>query len=149
MASLDLGANSFTFTGEHHHITYINGVIGPVTPGEESGRLTYVGPEGTFTFQGKEINLQENLSLPGTLLTIRLAPQNGGLIGDVGEVTFTIILPGLSAIKDGKPLTFHTLAIKASTVGNINVEGAKSTYQSLRLRAEARNVVLPLSNKQS
>lgn len=146
MVSLDGGANAFTLTGEHLHITYTTEVGGPLKQGEENGggSLTYVGPEGTLTFTGREIDLQE-VGLPGTLLTIRLAPKDPALIGDVGETTFTIIFPELGSIEHGKTLTFHTLAIKASTVGNIVEAGAKSTYQSLRLSAEAHNVILPYS----
>jgi hypothetical protein len=134
---LNLEANVFTFSGDRTSIAYFTQTPGPVKPGEEGGKLEYQGIEGNHTFFGKDIRQQE--SPLGILLTVTLKLQV-----DIGGITLTVLVPQVFGVTKDQPVTFETIAIKASSRGFISKEGAGLTYTILPLLARAEDRILPL-----
>jgi hypothetical protein len=136
-APADLGANEFTFTGDRTSITFFPVTPGPIVVGHEGGELRYEGPEGSFTFFGKQITRQD--STLGTLLTVGFAHNP-----DVGGVAVTVLLPRIFGVTRTEPVTFGTLAIKTTGRGFINSPGPALTYTIVPLVGVAKDVILPL-----
>jgi hypothetical protein len=140
MADLNLGANEFTFAGDRTQITYHPVAPGPVVQGQEGGIVQYQGVEGSLTFRGPEI---ENVSSPlGVLLSVVLRPQ-----GDAGGITVTLLVPHVTGVTRQHPVTFETLAIKATSRGFIATPGADHTYTIVPLLATAKAVLLPFDQQ--
>jgi hypothetical protein len=136
-SNTDLGANEFTFSGDRTSITYFPSTPGPIIIGHEGGELRYEGPEGTFTFFGKQIN---RLDSPlGTLLTVTLQPNP-----DVGRIDITVLVPKVFGVTRESPLTFGTVAIKTTSRGFVTGPGVGLTYDVLPLVGQAKDVILPL-----
>ncbi|MEA2617552.1 MAG: hypothetical protein QOE72_3335 [Chloroflexota bacterium] len=140
MVDADLGANEFTFSGDRTQITYLTQTPGPLHPGQEGGRLTYQGIEGEHTFTGKEIDLERTPL--GALLTVTLS-----IIGDSGGLTVTVLIPQILDITRENPVTFTTIAIKATSRGNFISPGAALTYTIIPLMATASIVMIPLARE--
>ncbi|MBV9161424.1 MAG: hypothetical protein JO281_07725 [Pseudonocardiales bacterium] len=135
--SRDLGANEFVFSGDRTSITFFPSTPGPIVIGHEGGELRYQGPEGTFTFFGKQIN---RLDSPlGTLLTVILQPNP-----DVGRIDITVLVPKVFGVTRESPVTFGTVAIKTTSRGFMTGPGVELTYDVLPLVGEAKDVLLPL-----
>jgi hypothetical protein len=132
-----LGANRFTFTGDRTSITFFPVAPGPLHVGQEGGRLVYQGPEGDFTFNGKEITRVD--SALGTLLTVVLHVNT-----DAGGLTITVVVPPAIGVTRNHPVTFATFAVKTSSRGFILTPGVQFTYTLLPLAGVAEEVILPL-----
>ena len=137
MSTPNLGANKFTFTGDQTSITYFPQTPGPIVIGREGGELVYEGPEGDFTFFGKDINLLT--SLLGTLITVILRRGIDGF-----NLTITLLLPPIVGVTRENPVTFETLAIKATSGMIPPRPGAQLMYVTLPLTGKAEDVILPL-----
>lgn len=133
----NLGANRFTFDGDRTQITYFPSAPGPVVAGQEGGRLEYHGIEGDLTFSGAQIELQD--SPLGTLVTVVFESNP-----DIGVRTLTLFVPQVFGVSREKPLTFETLAIKATRRGFTAAPGVGRTYTILPLLGTAADVILPL-----
>ena len=140
MVDTDLGANEFTFNGDRTQIAYLTQAPGPVHPGQEGGIVTYQGIEGDRTFKGKEISLEATPL--GTLLTVPLR-----LNVDSGGLTVTVLIPQVLDVTRGKPVTFTTMAIKATSRGNFVSPGAALTYTIIPLVATASIVIMPAAQE--
>jgi hypothetical protein len=137
MSTPNLGANKFTFTGDQTHITFFPQTPGPIVIGHEGSELIYEGPEGNFTFFGKDISRQE--SHLGTLLTVTLRRGIDGF-----NLTLTLLLPPIVGVTRDNPVTFETLAIKATSGMIPPRAGAQLTYVVVPLTGKAEDVILPL-----
>lgn len=137
MADANLGGNEFTFAGDRTEITFYPVAPGPIRPGEEGASLRYAGVEGDFTFHGHDVG-QAQSSL-GTLLSVVLKRQD-----DTGGITLTVLLPHVTGVTGQNPVTFETLAIKASSRGFTARPGADLTYTIVPLLGTAQEVILPL-----
>ena len=132
-----LGANKFTFEGDRTQITYFPTAPGPIVVGQEGGRLEYHGIEGDLTFTGPQIELRD--SPLGTLVTVPFISNP-----DLGVRTLTLLVPQAFGVTREKPLTFETLAIKATGRGFIATPGVGRTYTILPLLGTAADVILPV-----
>ncbi|MGH3772842.1 MAG: hypothetical protein ACRDRW_15870, partial [Pseudonocardiaceae bacterium] len=118
-------------------ITFFPTTPGPIIIGHEGGELSYQGPEGTFTFFGKQI---DRLASPlGTLLTVILQPNP-----DVGVIKITVLVPKAFGVTRESPVTFGTVAIKTTSRGFVTGPGVELTYDVLPLVGQAKDVILPL-----
>ena len=139
MAADAFGANEFTFTGDRTQITFFPTAPGPVVAGQEGALVEYQGIEGTFTFRGKR-QVELIKSPLGTLVSVAF-PHNP----DTGRLSLTILVPSVTGVTRDQPATFDTLAIKASTLGNIKPPpGANLQYSILPLLGTAKDAILPL-----
>ncbi len=137
MTTPNLGANKFTFTGDQTSITFFPQTPGPIVVGREGGEFIYEGPEGNFTFFGENIN---RLPSPlGTLLTVTLRRGVDGF-----NLTITVLLPPIVGVTGENPVTFETLAIKATSGMIPPRPGAQLTYVVVPLTGKAEEVILPL-----
>jgi hypothetical protein len=137
MSSPDLGANEFSLAGDRTRITYLTQGPGPIHPGQGDGRLQYAGVEGDFLFTGSQIGLET--SPLGTLVSVVLKANN-----DSGGITVTVLLPHITGVSRTSPVSFATLAIKASSRGFILTPGADLTYTVVPMLGTANDVILPL-----
>jgi hypothetical protein len=137
MSSPDLGANEFSLAGDRTRITYLTQGPGPIHPGQGDGRLQYTGVEGDFLFTGSQIGL-ETCPL-GTLVSVVVKANN-----DTGGITVTVLLPHVTGVSRTSPVSFATLAIKASSRGFILTPGADLTYTVVPMLGTANDVFLPL-----
>src|ERR1041385_505802 len=110
MAHEDLGANEFSFSGDRTQITFSPVSPGPIHPGQQPGRLSYSGPEGSIDFSGKQIT--HTHSPLGTLLTVTLSNHP-----DAGAITATVLVPHVTGVTRETPVTFETLLVKATGRG--------------------------------
>jgi hypothetical protein len=138
-AAVNLGANAFTFHGDRTEIIYRTETGGPLHPGQQppvGGVLEYHGIEGDRTFTGDAIKLQDTPL--GTLVTVTLAfhPDTGGL-------TVTVLIPRIIGARS--PVTITTMAIKATSRGNIATPGAALTYTIIPLVGTAIDEMVPLA----
>lgn len=139
MAVNGFGANEFTFTGDRTQITFFPTAPGPVVAGQEGALVEYQGLEGTFTFRGQQ-QVELTGSALGTLVSVTF-PQ----VPDTGGLTLTILVPSAVGVTSDQPATFDTLAIKASSLGNMRPPpGASLHYSILPLLGTAKDVILPL-----
>ncbi|WP_341528432.1 hypothetical protein WKK05_03525 [Nostoc sp. UHCC 0302] len=134
-------ANQYTFTDPIRttQIVFYPQAPGPVRTDEPRGasQLTYQGPEGEFTFRGKEIRKQK--SPLGLLITVTLEPNF-----DQGQLELTLVLPTVN-LQNGQKQGFDTVAIKSRGLGFvINRAGAEQNYLTLPLKGVAESVILPL-----
>jgi hypothetical protein len=136
MSSPDLGANEFSLAGDRTRITFLTQGPGPVHPGQSGGRLEYAGAEGDFTFTGSQIGLER--SPLGTLVTVVLKANN-----DTGGITVTVLLPHITGVSRSSPVSFTTVAIKASSRGFIRTPGADLTYTVVPMLGTAKDVIVP------
>jgi hypothetical protein len=132
MASDDLGANQFIFSGDRTKIDY---QTQPPIP-NQGGLFQYQGPEGDDTFTGNQITRLD--SALGTLVTVVLRPG-----ADVGDIKITVLAPKAYGVTPGNPVTFGTLAVKTTSRGFIDTPGVELTYDVLPLVGEASQVFLP------
>jgi hypothetical protein len=133
-ASEDQGADEFTFNGDRTSITFLTSLPGPIVVGREAPELRYQGPEGTYTFFGKQIN---RLDSPlGTLLTVPLRPN-----ADAGAINITILVPKVYGVTRESPVVFGTVAIKTTSRGFVAGPGVELTYDVLPLVGEAKVVI--------
>jgi hypothetical protein len=102
--------------------------------------VTYQGIEGDRTFTGKEISLEATPL--GTLLTVPLRPNV-----DSGGLTVTVLIPQILDVTRGKPVTFTTMAIKATSRGTFASPGAALTYTIIPLVATASIVIMPAAQE--
>jgi len=132
MTNHDLGASQFTFTGDRTRISYET-----QTPIPNQGPLVqYQGPEGDDTFTGDQVTCLD--SALGTLLTVAL-----GLNADAGAINITVLVPEAFGVTRDSPVTFGTIAIKATSRGFINTPGVELTYDVLPLVGQAHQVIQP------
>jgi hypothetical protein len=136
MVNQYLGANEFSFSGDRTRIDYLPNGPGPTRPGHEGGSLQYLGPEGDFEFSGNQIALSRGPL--GTLVTVRLRLQD-----DAGGVTATILLPHVTGVARGNPVTFETLLVKASSRGLIDRPGPDLSYTIVPLLGTAQDAIQP------
>ena len=133
----DLGANQVTFTGDRTTITFFPQTPGPLAVGQAGGKLTYDGPEGSFTHFGADIG---RLDSPlGFVLTLVLRPDD-----DTGQIDVNILLPRVVGVTRDAPVVFPTVAIKTTRRGFVAHPGAVLSYDLLPLVATAEEVILPL-----
>ena len=136
-AGEDLGANEFTFSGDRTSITFFPTTPGPLIIGHEGGELRYQGPEGTFTFYGKQITRVD--SPLGTLLTVTLQPDF-----DAGAINITVLTPRAFGVTRQAPVAFATVAIKTTSRGFVTGPGVELTYTVVPLLGHANDAILPL-----
>ncbi|MBN3905886.1 MAG: hypothetical protein HWQ35_04660 [Nostoc sp. NMS1] len=134
-------ANQYTFTDPIRttQIVFFPQAPGPIRVDDPPGasQLTYQGPEGQFTFRGKEIKKQK--SALGLLITVTLQPNF-----DQGQLELTLVLPTVN-LENGQKQNFDTVAIKTRGLGRvINRAGSELTYLVLPLKGVGESVPLPL-----
>jgi len=136
-APTDLGANKITCTGDRTTITFFPQTPGPLVVGHAGGKLSYDGPEGSFTLFGADI---ARLDSPlGYLLTIVLRPDD-----DTGQIDLTLLLPRVVGVAAQAPVVFGTVAVKTTRRGFVANPGATLSYDLLPMVAKAEDVILPL-----
>jgi hypothetical protein len=132
MTNDDLGANQFIFSGDRTQIIYETQTPIP----NQGSMLQYRGLEGDDTFSGDQIIRLD--SALGTLLTVTLRPN-----ADAGAINITVLVPEAYGVTPNSPVTFGTVAIKATSRGSTNIPGVELTYDVLPLVGQASQVFLP------
>jgi DNA repair photolyase len=87
------------------------------------------------------LRLMERLSKAGLIVTCRLQPYLGGVVGKIGKYVDTVASAG------AKQISIEHLKVPIEGVSNRIIEAARVSYLKLGARRDGREYVLPASSK--